>query len=58
MKLRCDKCGSGDYVRLTKGTHIKNLTCLQCGSEGTMIRDTDYDRQRRKEKGEGVSKLW
>lgn len=44
----CKECGFEDKHRLVKGTKIKNLYCFRCGKSGTMIRNTDYDKERRK----------
>ena len=43
----CRKCNHEDKVRLIKGTKIKQLYCPNCHSFGTMMRNTDYDKERR-----------
>jgi len=48
----CKECGFEDRIRLLKGIKIKSLHCGNCGKFGTMIRNTDYDKQRRREKKE------
>ena len=46
----CKDCGYEDKVRLFKGTRIKSLYCGGCHQFGTMTRNTDYDKERRKVK--------
>jgi len=44
----CKSCGFEDKVRLFKGIKIKWLSCRNCGKSGTMTRNTEYDKERRK----------
>ncbi len=46
--IMCKECGYEDKVRLFKGTRMKQLYCPRCHKRGTMTRNTDYDKTRRR----------
>lgn len=46
----CKECGFEDVARLRKFTKISDFYCGGCHRQGTMIRNTDYDKARRRKK--------